>query len=808
MAHDQRLGLVTVPSADGVKPSYKDARQWVLAAAAARAFAGQVLGGQGVYHGAPAVLADLVDGQQCPALVALVTDSADQSWPAVLPQTAITFSLTSGSAKLYLVKRLLAGVTPAAADGAADAFDLVAQAAASAAPANSLLLGTGTVTASAFTSWTAADTAPSEALLTVAGGGGGGGSLLHGTGAPDSGLGADGDWYLDDSNGHLYGKASSAWSLIVDLTGPAGAAGSTGAAGADGRTILNGTGAPSGGTGANGDYYVDNTAHALYGPKTGGAWGSGVSLVGPTGAAGTNGTNGTNGYSVLNGSGAPSGGTGANGDFYIDTTAHAIYGPKAGGAWGSSTSLVGPAGAAGSTGATGPGVPAGGTALQVLRKISSTNYDTEWADAAGGGGTFDPDAVDTLTFTKNVANPPPALASRTALSSARRWVATAEYNGWAYVIGGYTTTGITTVEKAAINSDGTLGSWGAVTSLPAARYYQGAFAKDGYLWAIGGNSHPGYVCAPINSDGTLGSWTAVSMITDYLARANNTSWALGPHGLYQVGGNVYGYPMTTVDFFAPSGPSLAFYVSTELPLGLWQVAAVVCNGYLFSLGGNNGSATVTNVYSAHLASISGEVGSWVQQRSLPESMQCHSALAYNGRIWVFCDDLMYSARVRDDGSLGPWIDEGTGPGLLDTTALPASSGRGYLLGGYHTGANVTTVNQLWSAATDVEYTVGIGDDGVLWVERGADPVVGFGGYPGDPNIVVTTGADGTIDIGQLPDGLLVASSEGTPLTKVNIGGGTPSWTPTANECRMVFDDDYRWLWIFSSYGWQKFTPGY
>lgn len=125
--------------------------------------------------------------------------------------------------------------------------------------------------------------------------------------------------------------------------------------GGGGSTVLNGSGVPSGGTGANGDFYIDTTAHAVYGPKSGGVWGSGVSLVGPAGATGATGAAGSNGSSVLNGSGVPPGGTGANGDFYINTAAFTIYGPKSGGAWGSPTSLVGPAGATGATGAAGPG---------------------------------------------------------------------------------------------------------------------------------------------------------------------------------------------------------------------------------------------------------------------------------------------------------------------------------------------------------------------------------------------------------------------------------------------------------------------
>ena len=51
---------------------------------------------------------------------------------------------------------------------------------------------------------------------------------------------------------------------------------------------------------------------------------------------------------------------------------------------GTVTSLKGAAGAAGQ------GVPAGGTAGQVLRKIDGTDYNTEWATPAGGGDVVGP----------------------------------------------------------------------------------------------------------------------------------------------------------------------------------------------------------------------------------------------------------------------------------------------------------------------------------------------------------------------------------------------------------------------------------
>lgn len=117
------------------------------------------------------------------------------------------------------------------------------------------------------------------------------------------------------------------------------------------EAVLNGTGAPDDKNGIDGDFYIDTSAWKIYGPKTSGSWGSGTSLIGPTGPTGTT---GTAGHTVLNGSGAPSGGLGVDGDFYLNTANSSLYGPKASGSWGSGTSLIGATGPTGSTGATGP----------------------------------------------------------------------------------------------------------------------------------------------------------------------------------------------------------------------------------------------------------------------------------------------------------------------------------------------------------------------------------------------------------------------------------------------------------------------
>lgn len=126
--------------------------------------------------------------------------------------------------------------------------------------------------------------------------------------------------------------------------GPPGPQGAQGNPGKDGNTVLYGTADPAPFVGVDGNFYINTTTHFLFGPKTLGVWPAGTSMVGPQGPRGN---------SVLYGAGAPAAGTGIDGDFYIDTTAHFIYGPKAGGAWPAGISLIGPQGPQGIQGNTG-----------------------------------------------------------------------------------------------------------------------------------------------------------------------------------------------------------------------------------------------------------------------------------------------------------------------------------------------------------------------------------------------------------------------------------------------------------------------
>jgi Collagen triple helix repeat (20 copies) len=81
----------------------------------------------------------------------------------------------------------------------------------------------------------------------------------------------------------------------------------------------------------------------------------GVGIPGPKGERGENGN------SIHSGEGVPSNELGVNNDFYIDKLSHKIYGPKSGGVWGSATGLVGARGEIGLTGVEGPKGATGAT---------------------------------------------------------------------------------------------------------------------------------------------------------------------------------------------------------------------------------------------------------------------------------------------------------------------------------------------------------------------------------------------------------------------------------------------------------------
>ncbi len=113
------------------------------------------------------------------------------------------------------------------------------------------------------------------------------------------------------------------------------------------NTILNGKGAPSSSLGNNGDFYLDTKALTIYGPKLAGKWPTGVSLKG---------SNGVDGKLVEKSTTPSSGATGPQGE-------RGLTGAKGDKGERGETGATGPAGPIGLTGKTGADGAAGATGL-------------------------------------------------------------------------------------------------------------------------------------------------------------------------------------------------------------------------------------------------------------------------------------------------------------------------------------------------------------------------------------------------------------------------------------------------------------
>jgi hypothetical protein len=158
--------------------------------------------------------------------------------------------------------------------------------------------------------------------------------------------------------------------------GPAGERGEQGIEGlpgesalVEGGTVLNGTGPPDDGEGREGDFYVDTTGDAIYGPKTKTTWaGTGPMQLGagargpqgPAGPQGKEGKEGREGRAGAAGSTGPAGSIGATGA------------PGGTGATGPS----GSPGVGGARGAEGPKGEQGDPGISGYEVLTKTNSQT------------------------------------------------------------------------------------------------------------------------------------------------------------------------------------------------------------------------------------------------------------------------------------------------------------------------------------------------------------------------------------------------------------------------------------------------
>jgi len=272
-----------------------------------------------------------------------------------------------------------------------------------------------------------------------------------------------------------------------------------------------------------------------------------------------------------------------------------------------------------------------------------------------------------------------------------------EYNGYVYTLGGRPTGegagthAIADVYFAAIQPDGSLGSWTATTFLPGNRAVHGAHAYNDNMYVWGGWKEDYEVMntclyAPINPDGTLGTWVTSSVTIPDDASSNHQmdSFGRGTLGygpfVYVLGGEKGDFAYSDQVYYSeiqPSGDYGAWQTTTALPFADWFHGVAIVEGntdtYIFQVGGNHGGTSETHVF-RNTINPDGSVGAtWDQVGDLPIGLYEHGVAVVNQSIYVFgglngsiAQDSVYKLQIDPiDG----------GPILTTNTPMPATRAR-------------------------------------------------------------------------------------------------------------------------------------
>ncbi len=285
------------------------------------------------------------------------------------------------------------------------------------------------------------------------------------------------------------------------------------------------------------------------------------------------------------------------------------------------------------------------------------------------------------------------------LPDARDRATSVTANGYIYVIGGTNgSTGTNTVYYAQLNLDGSTGSWTtSANALPEGRSGHTSVVANGYAYVIGGTaSGTGtntVYYAQLNLDGTTGAWQT-SVNTLPASRTHHTSVVANGY-VYALGGSD-GSASTNTVYYAElnlDGTTGAWQTAAEtLPANRYYHNSVVANGYAYVIGGTASSTGTNTVYYAQL-NLDGTTGVWqTSANTLPANRLMASSVIANGYVYLISggttsggsgqSPAVYYAKLNPNGANDAWqVNSSSLPDNRPLAAATVVNGYIYVSGG-------------------------------------------------------------------------------------------------------------------------------
>lgn len=214
------------------------------------------------------------------------------------------------------------------------------------------------------------------------------------------------------------------------------------------------------------------------------------------------------------------------------------------------------------------------------------------------------------------------------------------YNNTIYTLGGDLGNEVSTVQYATINSDGTLGQWNTTTNLPIVKMRHTSIVVEDRIYVIGGmDSEPGgntyyndVDYTTINSDGTIGDWTSTTSFPINIAEHSSLYY----NGYMYVIGGYDGTNKLSDVYYAPvnsDGTLGSWQTTTPLSEGRCRHSSVIDYNFIYVVGGNNASGYATSIEYAPV-NADGTIGQWSTTTSMPADRTLHTSVETNGKLYI------------------------------------------------------------------------------------------------------------------------------------------------------------------------------
>jgi hypothetical protein len=240
--------------------------------------------------------------------------------------------------------------------------------------------------------------------------------------------------------------------------------------------------------------------------------------------------------------------------------------------------------------------------------------------------------------------------------------ATSITDDFVYILGGFDNNGtfLSSVLRAKINLDGSLGIWEENTPLPEPIYRFSSVIVNGYEFIAGGHGdgrNIGIVDrTKVNSDGSFGIWEQMSSLN--IPRDNPAMVAVD-NCIYVLGGEYDTYATIDVEMAKVGEDGSLSSWQSVAPLNKPQAnfVAVTSGGYIFALGGYGSNGPIERAEVRPDCTLS----PWEIVGNLAEAVRMQAGVVSKGYIYILGGmgafetyNKVRRAQIYSDGSLGPW----------------------------------------------------------------------------------------------------------------------------------------------------------